>query len=31
MYEPLNLQDAILRKVMEERVPVTLFLKMVPK
>lgn len=26
MYEPLNLQDAILREAMEERVPVTLFL-----
>ena len=26
MYEPINLQDAILNEVMKERVPVTLFL-----
>lgn len=26
MYEPINLQDAILNEVMKEKVPVTLFL-----
>ena len=27
MYEPMNLQDAILHEVMEEKVPVDLFLE----